>query len=345
MKRFLISLAVISLCAPAFVQETVMDSPAITLQPNRTILLYGNPKEAEKALRGKDLVLAKKIETLGLEMAEDNGYEVGEAYKGQGLISKISKFARFDLYFPKNPNGQMFIVCPGGGYSYVSSFNEGLYAAEWLLARGITVAVVKYRLPNGHWQVPLTDVQNVFRYCRAHASEWKVEKIGVMGSSAGGHLAASATTMYVDDVTRPDFSVLFYPVISMDPNITHRGTHENLLGKTRIFREKKTPAQHKAAIALDDSLMVRYSLQNNVCETTPPVFLVLCSDDFVVPADNSLAFYSKMIEYGRPVEMHIYPTGGHGWGYNDTTKIAKDAIGYCREEFYTSLSRWIESQK
>lgn len=344
MKKTLIVLA--ALASLSLSAQNVLEKPAISLRPDRTILLYGDPAQAEKDLRGHDQVIAKKIETLSLEMKEDNGITEGEAYKTGGNIGKISKYARFDLYFPKKPNGQMVIACPGGGYSYVSSYNEGLYLAEWMLERGITVAVVKYRLPNGHWEVPLTDVQNVFRYCRAHAAEWKVNQIGVIGASAGGHLAASVTTLYGEDrQVRPDFSVLIYPVISMDPDITHRGTHENLIGKIRTFREKKTPLEHEAAIALEESLVEKYSLQNNVGPDTPPCFIVLCSDDMVVPANNSILFYSQMIRYGRPVEMHIFPSGGHGWGFNDSTKVPEDRIGYCRQLYYQCLDRWLESVK
>ncbi|MBQ2198650.1 MAG: alpha/beta hydrolase, partial [Bacteroidales bacterium] len=106
-------------------------------------------------------------------------------------LRNVGDSARFDLYFAKEPNGKMVIICPGGAYWFDAVVTEGAYVAEWLNSQGISAAVVKYRLPYGHWNVPLTDVQNVFRYCRYHAAEWGVKQIGVMGFSAGGHLAAT----------------------------------------------------------------------------------------------------------------------------------------------------------
>ena len=128
----------------------------------------------------------------------------------------------------------MVISCPGGSYYNLSTWNEGVYLAKWMNDRGIACAVVKYRLPNGHWKVPLQDVQNAFRYCRFHAKEWGVSQIGVIGFSAGGHLASTVSTMYVDAVTKPDFSILIYPVISFSENVTHKGTKDNLIGEPRL---------------------------------------------------------------------------------------------------------------
>ena len=262
-------------------------------------------------------------------MKEDNKLSGPETVPANGNIGNISKLARMDLYFPKKPNGQMVVVCPGGGYSIVSSYNEGLYVADWMLEKGITVCVVKYRLPNGHRHIPLADVENAFRYCRAHASEWGVDQIGVMGFSAGGHLAASATNLWSEDLTRPDFSILIYPVISMEVGVTHKGTHENLLGKNGMWK---------------DHYMDRYSIEKQVSRNTPVTYIALCSDDTVVPAENSLRYYNQLIDKDIPVEMHIWPTGGHGWGFSSEKfkGKGKDRFAYAREEFYSSLERWLE---
>ena len=224
----------------------------------------------------------------------------------------------------------MVIVCPGGGYSIVSSYNEGVYTADWFLSKGITVAVVKYRLPNGHRFVPYADVANTFRYCREHAPEWGVKQIGVMGFSAGGHLAATASTLWEDAVTRPDFSILIYPVISMEVGITHRGTHENLLGKDGQWR---------------DHCMDRHCLEKQVCRFTPPTYIALCSDDTVVPAENSLRYYNALIDLDVPAEMHIWPTGGHGWGFSSEKFVGKgkDRFAYARSEYERTLENWLNA--
>ena len=262
-------------------------------------------------------------------MKEDNKLSGPEAVPANGNIGNISSLARIDLYFPKKPNGQLVVVCPGGGYSIVSSYNEGLYVAEWMLEQGITACVVKYRMPNHNHKVPYADVENAVRYCRAHASEWGIDQIGVMGFSAGGHLAATASTLWTDEITRPDFSILIYPVITLTPGTTHHGTHKNLLGEKNMMKEK---------------YLDRYSLDKQACRHTPPTFLALCSDDATVPAENSLRYYNRLIDCEVPVEMHIWPTGGHGWGFSSEKYKGKgkDKFAYAREDFYNSLSRWLK---
>lgn len=299
--------------------------PKTTLRPNETVMLYADSFEGSP-----DGIYAEKILYAGFEMEEDNGVEKPEKITKTGDLSDISKLARVDLYFPKKPNGQMVVVCPGGGYRYASSWNEGLYVAEWMLERGISVAVVKYRIPNGHCRVPLADVHNAFRYCRSHAKEWGVDQIGVMGFSAGGHLAASASTLWVDEITRPDFSVLIYPVITMEIGVTHKGTRERLITEKAIWNHH-----------LED----KYSLQNQVTRFTPETFIALCSDDTVVPAENSLLYYNALLDLDVPVEMHIWPTGGHGWGFSSEKYKGKgkDNFSYARPQFEEALERWLEN--
>ena len=315
--------------------------PNTKLRPEKTVLLY-----QETPVCISDPVQGKTVEALGLDMAVENGLSGKESMNDAGNIGNISDLARFDLYFPKKPNGQMIVVCPGGGYSIVSSYNEGVYVADWMLSRGITVAVVKYRLPNGHWTVPLDDVQNVFRYCREHASEWGVSQIGVMGFSAGGHLAASATTLYTDAITRPDFSILVYPVIALDSTPSHRGTRLNLIGNDEIWTSTGGKSADKwiADQKLHTELIEKYTLSNNITPDTPPVFLAHCTDDTTVPVINSIKFYDKATDNGVSAEMHIYPAGGHGWGFSSSKFVKNDKFGYARDEFYASLSRWLASR-
>ncbi|MCM1178135.1 MAG: alpha/beta hydrolase [Clostridium sp.] len=316
--------------------------PGIRLKPDETVLLYSG-----SMTENTDPVTAKKITAAGFKMKESNGLTGAENIPESGNIGNINADARFDLYFPKKPNGQMVVVCPGGGYSIVSSYNEGLYVADWMLSKGITVAVVKYRLPNGHREVPLADVQNTFRYCREHAAEWGVDQIGVMGFSAGGHLAATTLTMYSDAATRPDFGVLIYPVISFDMKITHKGTHNQLIGTEADMtgRNGRTWEEWDRACRRYKALEKTYSLENQVSPDMPATFIALSNDDRTVPAQNSILFYDAMLRNNVPAELHIYPSGGHGWGFSKDEYVGKgnDRIGYCRKEFESSLERWLSS--
>ena len=302
--RILLSAAL--LAAPGFLMNA---QPKTKLNPSQTILLYPEGQKAEMGLAG----------TMGPK--ESNGITDPEMTDKNGYIRNIGDKARVDLYFPKRGNGQLVVVCPGGGYEFVSSYNEGIYVAEWLVSQGIAAAVVKYRLPNGHSGIPLTDVQNALRYCRANADDWKIKSIGIMGFSAGGHLAASASNLYVDDITRPDFSILIYPVISMDKSITHMGSRNNLVGK-----DKKA-----------ESI---YSLENQVTRKTPPTFIVHCSDDETVSVANSAIYYAQLAKNKVYSEMHIYPSGGHGWGF---PAKGRDGLGYARKEFEEALLRWLRN--
>ncbi len=321
MTKFLLTAAAALIATAAFSQ------PKTDLRPDRTVLLY-----AETADSLSDPVVGREIAFAGYTIAEDNGLRGPEDIPENGNIFNISSLARMDLYFPEQPSGQMVIVCPGGGNLFVSSYNEGVYVADWMLQKGVAVCVVKYRLPNGHWTVPLDDVQNAFRYCREKAEEWGVTKIGVMGFSAGGHLAACVETMYVDEMTRPDWAVLIYPVITFDP-ITHSGTRARLIGNA----EETDPALYQA-------LVERYSTEKRVTPATPPTFIALCSDDKTVQPLNSIRFYEALEACKVPREMYIYPSGGHGWGFT-TSQFGKDKLGACRAEFFSALSRFLDAQK
>ena len=318
-------LRLITLTAAIFTAAIAFAQPKSDLRPDETVLLYADSFEGNV-----DPVYGEKISYAGYTMEKENGLTGPETMPANGNLGNISKLARLDLYFPKKPNGQMVVVCPGGGYSIVSSYNEGLYAADWFLSKGITVCVVKYRLPNHNHTVPYADVANAFRYCRANAEGWGVKQIGVIGFSAGGHLAATASNLWADAVTRPDFSILIYPVITITSGITHHGTHKNLLGEKKMTQEK---------------YLDRYSLEKQVNRFTPPTFIALCSDDATVPAENSLMYYNKLIDVAVPVEMHIWPTGGHGWGFSSEKfkGKGKDKFAYARAEFEASLERWLEA--
>ena len=212
--------------------------------------------------------------------------------------------------------GQGVIICPGGGYAVLAFDYEGYEVAQWLAAHGITAAVLKYRMPNGHPEVPLEDAEQALRLLRGEvpgAESFTCRKVGILGFSAGGHLAAMASTM---GAVRPDFSVLFYPVITAHPG--HQGSFDNLVGKERRSAETD----------------VRYSLEHRVTEQTPPALLLLSDDDTVVPPVSSTRYYNALKEKGVKASMHIYPTGGHGWGIGEGFRY--------REAWQQAVLDWLE---
>lgn len=196
--------------------------------------------------------------------------------------------------------GQAVVICPGGGYGGLAIDHEGYEMGRWFAANGVTAAVLKYRLPNHHPEVPLEDAVQALRIMsglEAGATGYTAEKVGIVGFSAGGHLAAMTSTM---GTTRPAFSILFYPVITAAAKTGHQGSFDNLLGDKR---KVETDAY--------------YSLHNRVTEATPPTLLLLSDDDRAVPPLNSTLYYNALKEHGIEASMHIYPTGGHGWGFHD----------------------------
>ena len=326
MKKIVVSLAVIL----SFVSISVCGQQVSGLKPSQTVLLYADSFEGNV-----DPVSGEEIIYADFEMQESNGLTGRETIDDIGILRHVSDLARVDLYFPKKPSGQMVVVCPGGGYSKLSTFNEGLYVADWMLSKGITVAVVKYRIPDGHWTVPLEDVHNAFRYCRANAGKWKVDQIGVMGFSAGGHLAACASNLYVDEVTKPDFSILIYPVITFDFNIFSSRTRPSLIGD-----EEKWAGNEQKLSELADY----FSMEKRVGPETPQTFISHCTDNKTL-VENSLLYYKSLVTHKVPVEMHIWKSGGHGWGFSSEKIVGKgnDKLGAHRQDFYTVLEHWLQN--
>jgi acetyl esterase/lipase len=216
-------------------------------------------------------------------------------------------------YQPKKTvtNGSAILICPGGGYSHLAMYKEGKKIALWLNSLGITAFVLKYRMPTDLIMKdksigPLQDAQEGIRTIRRNAKEWNIDpaKIGILGFSAGGHLASTISTHFEDNVydadalsARPDFSILIYPVISMEEGITHNGSKNSLLG----------PNASKELIS-------KYSNEKQVNAKTPKTFIVHASDDKVVPVENSIQYYMNLKKFNVPVEMHLYENGGHGFG-------------------------------
>lgn len=243
-----------------------------------------------------------------------NGITEAEVEKSANRPTNVT-LPTLTVYLAKKGNGKAIVACPGGGYVHLAMDHEGHDMAAWFNAQGITYAVLKYRMPNEHHEVPLSDALQAIRIVREHAEEWGISKVGIMGSSAGGHLASTAATHYTED-SRPDFQVLFYPVISMDMSICHKGSRERLIGK-----------------APSESLVQLYSNELQVTPQTPPAFIMHSSDDSTVPVENSVRYYMALVRNKVSAALHCYPVGGHGWGYKDNFKYKREWTG--------ELEKWL----
>ncbi|WP_426058954.1 alpha/beta hydrolase [Hymenobacter sp. B1770] len=233
---------------------------------------------------------------------------------------------------PGTANGTSVVICPGGGYTRLSIDSEGYNVAKRLNEMGVTAFVLKYRLPNDESQpdkttAPLLDAQQALRLVRQQAAKYKLnpERIGLMGFSAGGHLAATAGTQFARPVghnpesvsVRPAFLVLMYGVISFSDSLQHPGSRQNLLGKS--------PSA---------ALVRQYSNELQVTAQTPPTFLVHAQDDKTVPVQNSIVFYQACLRHNVPAEMHLYPKGGHGFGLNNKTT---------KDDWTERLKNWLDA--
>lgn len=320
--------------------EDRMGDMGVDIRPDRTIYLYPLGQHAAGGIVENGVSVTRGPLTA-------NGLQ-GPEKCGKGYLTNVTDSARLDLYLPDKPNGQMVICAPGGGYSGLAVWHEGSYVAKWMNDRGIACGVVKYRLPNGYREVPLQDMQNAFRYCRHHAAGWGVTQIGVIGFSAGGHLATTVETMYADSLTKPDFAITIYPVVSFDPAITHRGTHDNLIGRRDAWddRDRYSFEQWYWGQVMYEDLEKMYSSERNVTSWTPPTFIAVSTDDETVPVANSVRLYKAMVEHHVPVELHAYPYGGHGWGFAGLEhSIYEDNLKGCRAEFSQALERWLEQRR
>jgi len=246
-----------------------------------------------------------------IQAPEFNNEDTIKTNDGKIRIARVTN-PTMTIYFPqKKSSGSTAVICPGGGYIRLSIDNEGSEIAHWLNDYGITAVILKYRLPNDTIMEnksigPLQDVQETMRMLRRNAKEWNLNpnKIGVFGFSAGGHLASTLCTHFNDKVydsdstsARPDFSVLVYPVITMNEINTHTDSRKHLLGKTP-----------------DPKLVEYFSNELQVSKNTPPAFIVQAEDDKSVPVQNSIDYFTALKNQNIPAELHIYQKGGHGFG-------------------------------
>jgi len=267
------------------------------------------------------------------------GAQIPEDSQKSGGITRVKDITQPAVYVyqPKNKSSEAsVIICPGGGYGILAIDHEGYEIAQWFNDRGVTAFVLKNRLPQDELFEnaeirPLQDVQQAFRIIRKNAVKYGVspDKIGIMGFSAGGHLASTASTHFkaqVGEITdpsisvRPDFSLLIYPVITFGAVNTHSGTRDNLVGAD-------APA-YKIDL---------YSNEQHVTADTPPTFLISTTDDGVSP-ENSILYYQACRNYKVPVEIHIYEKGGHGYA------LKKNGLGPV-ESWPDRMADWMRERK
>ena len=249
----------------------------------------------------------------------------------EGLITRFEKTTNPMIYIflptREKATGTAVLICPGGGYAALAFGHEGNAIASWLNDNGIAGIILKYRLPSDLIMKdksigPLQDAQEAMRIIRRNAVAWNIDpkKVGVIGFSAGGHLASTLSTHYADKVydvadtisARPDFSLLIYPVITMDSSFTHAGSRKNLIGENT-----------------SDKAVKSFSNELQVNEKTPPAFMVHSADDQTVPVKNSIVYYEQLVKYKIPSELHIFQKGGHGYGLGGSKDTQSAWPGLC----------------
>ena len=229
--------------------------------------------------------------------------------------------AYIKVYLPdaKRATGRAVVICPGGGYAHLAMEHEGTQWALFFNNMGIAAIVLHYRMPYGNVKVPISDAEEALRTVRRNAKTWHINAsdVGIMGFSAGGHLASTIATQSKAEA-KPNFQILFYPVITMMQGYTHQGSHDNLLGKDAHKKDEQ-----------------KYCSDLQVTRVTPRACLLLSDDDHTVMPINSVNYYAELYRHDVPASIYVYPTGGHGWGMN--TSFAYHA------EMLTNLKGWLES--
>lgn len=230
--------------------------------------------------------------------------------KEESAISDVNRISKvidpaIEIYLPSKAynTGKAVLICPGGGYGILAWDKEGTDIAKWLNGKGIAGIVLKYRLPEDESNVhpelsPLMDAQRAMELIRNNAQNWNIDpnQVGIMGFSAGGHLASTLGTHYTPS-SKPNFMILIYPVVTMKDDYTHKGSKQNLIGTNPTTEQVNY-----------------YSAEENVTKDTPPTFLIHSEDDGAVPVQNTLQLFEALKVNQVPAEMHIYPYGGHGYG-------------------------------
>lgn len=233
----------------------------------------------------------------------------------------IRDTAKVRVFLPKaeKATGRAVVICPGGGYVHLAMGYEGYDWATFFNKMGIATIVLKYRMPHENYEVPISDAEEAIKLVRRNAVSWHIDinNIGIMGSSAGGHLASTIAT-HSEGSAKPNFQILFYPVITMMPGYTHQGSHDNFLGKNPKNKLEK-----------------EYSNDTQVSRATPRAFIALSDDDNAVQPANGVNYYMELYRHDVPASLHVYPSGGHGWGFRESFMY--------HIEMELELKSWLES--
>lgn len=248
----------------------------------------------------KKILIALSLLLATIGVGAQRSFELPVWNEGESADADCA-VARLYCFLPDVPNGKAIVACPGGAYMGLAMDHEGRNFAPLLNKEGYALFVLKYRLPAGRYTVPMADAEQAMRIVRSHAKEWGINKLGIMGSSAGGHLASTLATHYKDSITRPDFQILLYPVITMNAKFTHTGSRNALLGPN--------PSQE---------LVNEYSNELHVPNKAPEAFIVLSSGDKAVPVYNSLQYAQALVDKGVLTDLHMYEGGYHGFGYSES---------------------------
>lgn len=229
--------------------------------------------------------------------------------------------ARVWIYLPEKSvaTGRAVVICPGGGYDHLALDKEGHQWASFFCNEGVATIVLKYRMPHGDPRIPIEDAEQAIKLVRHNAKNWRINPndVGIMGFSAGGHLASTIAT-HASKGVKPDFQILFYPVITMMQDLTHKGSRTNFLGDRPSKKEER-----------------EYSNDLQVSRMTPHAFIALSDDDNAVLPANGVNYYIELFRHDVPATLHVFPSGGHGWGFNSSFKY--------HVELLLELRAWLRS--
>lgn len=262
-------------------------------------------KEKQNSEKMKRILLFFVLCIAVLGVSAQRTFEV-DLWQGKPAVKSKEKTdtAKLFVFLPeaKKATGRAVVACPGGGYAGLAMDREGTSWASFFNRQGIALIVLKYRMPHGDKKVPISDAEQAMRLVRANAAAWNINPndVGIMGSSAGGHLASVIATHAKEDVM-PNFQMLFYPVITMDPEFTDKGSHDRFLGEKPKKKDE-----------------VLYSSDVQVSRTSPRAMIVLADDDDIVAPANGVNYYFELYKHDVPVSLFVYPNGGHGWGIQPT---------------------------
>ncbi|MCW3807750.1 alpha/beta hydrolase [Plebeiibacterium marinum] len=274
-------------------------------------ILYGMTMLLSSMVYAQDLPFCISLQT--------NEFYTPPVEKDFQLNKPYVPYVKVFLPEKEKATGRAVVICPGGGYGMVAFGHEGTRWAGFYNDLGIAAIVVKYRLPHGDYKIPVSDAETAMQIVKDSADVWNINRddVGIMGFSAGGHLASTIAT-HTDSVLRPNFQILFYPVITMDKSYTHLGSHDSFLGKD-------------ASKEMEDL----FSNEKQVTASTPPAFITLAADDKVVPPTNGINYFQALIKNNIYATLHVYPIGNHGWGYRRSYRF--------NQAILDELTLWLEN--